>query len=223
LHRGGGHADLRWMTRSATSNGHAPFAASALCLGFVTLAGGAHALESQPVSARSGNETLFACKTVKRAVTMPTAEPGTHRHVGGIRVTADMPGNIALALDSLTGTMTLFIANEGKTPAAFPLSDVQQSSSPPSGASGKSDTIVRGKSGHATLTLFVRYSPVEAPFAAIRVDNVWSFLLTCGPKGYSAPTVKGGSHTITNIFGLRYDGLAAALTDEPQWPDQTPP
>ena len=195
-------------------------AATLVLLGFVTSSIPSSA--SDRIPQQSASRTLFACSLARDSVAWPTLESARRGLAPQARLEDRVPRKMVLNLSS-TGTMTWVIWFKGRPATALALTDLEQTNSPGSGAGGRADTIVRGKSGRAVLTLFVSYSSAEALFAALRVDSGSRTLLTCDDGGYSAPVAKGGSHLTTSIFGLHYDDLARAMTDEPEWPDTPPP
>jgi hypothetical protein len=176
----------------------------------------------------STGQTIFFCKTDKIYDPWSSgAGRKRQQHGGSPSRSRAIKGTITLKLDPTTRLMTLFVDYTGEPKRAYPLSEVRQVNSPGSGASFKADTTIEGRSGQTVFTLFAEYDNANTyrdaeahGDASLQVDRGRSFLLACGPKGYSSRRVTAGSGVAgwTSIYTLEYDGLAKDLEDPPEWP-----
>lgn len=164
-------------------------------------------------------QTLFRCSTDRR-VTLRASGDGASKQSYSISGRQAASGDVRLIIDTNSRAMTLFIRSRGEPTRAYVLTDVEQGSSLGSGASGKADTTIRGKSGDNIFTLFAGYDNRGADTdAALQVNGPNTFLLACAGGQYSAPTVNGlGRVGASNIYVLSADGLAREMKELPDGP-----
>ena len=125
-----------------------------------------------------------------------------------------------LLINANTHAITLLVNLGGGPSRAYALSDVEQGSSAGSGAGGRADTVIRGRSGASVFTLFAGYDTNGFDHeAAIQAGGRNSFLLACDDDPYQAPQATGmGRFGSTNIYVLSADGLAKEMKELPGEP-----
>ena len=175
---------------------------------------------TETASPPAKTQTLFACRTDRLFKPLPSTDKTSDQgHAFGGRRAVN--GDVRLAVATDTRTIRLFIRTAGEARREYVLKDVEQGSSLGSGAGGRADTVIRGRSGSSVFTLFAEYENNGADHeAALQIDGRSPVLLVCDGDQYLAPQVKGfGRFGTNNIYVLRGDELANGLQDLPDWPE----
>ena len=178
---------------------------------------GAVARSERASVATAPQQMLFRCHT-DRLLALRRSDDGRQSFAASGRRT--IPGEVRLTVNADTRAMTFLVQLGGGPRRAHALVDVEQGSSPGSGAGGRADTTIRGKSGDSVFTLFAGYDNNGFDHdASLQVEGRNSFLLVCDDDGYQAPLAKRMGHFgSTNIYALSADGLAKELKDLPAKP-----
>lgn len=129
-------------------------------------------------------------------------------------------GDMRLAIDVHSRTITLSVRYSGMPAKAYVLGDIEQGNTPLSGASGHLGTVIRGKSGDQVFTLFAEEAlQADEKYAVLQVDGPKNLLLSCNDEHYLDPSAKGlGRFGSIDIYGLSGDGLAKELKELPAMP-----
>jgi hypothetical protein len=111
---------------------------------------------------------------------------------------------VQLSVDAARRAVTLSIRTQGEQARSYVLRDVEQGSSPGSGASHKADTVIRGRSGGTIFTLFASYDNDGADQdAALQVEGRTAVLLTCAGGQYRVgDAMPMNGLGLTNIYTL---------------------
>jgi len=162
----------------------------------------------------TSTKTIFYCRTNRLFRPKPAIDgaPSPRNEAG-----AGQPinGDIRLTLDVGASTMTLFVRSTGSGRRAYPLKDVAQGSSLGSGAGGRADTTIRGKSGGDIFTLSASYENNGATQEAeLQIVGRTTVDLVCGDGQFQSPRAIGiGRYGSTGIFTLSADGVAKETKD----------
>ena len=165
------------------------------------------------------SQTLFRCETDQLLLLRPSNDGSEERPYSLIARRA-INGDVRLTIDA-TGTMTLSVRTDSLSTRRHVLRNVEQGSTPGSGAGGWADSTIKGDSEGKVFTLFAGYDNNGADVdAALLVAGRSTVLLVCRGGRYSADGVKGfGRYGSSSIYTLSYDGLARQMTDLPVEPD----
>jgi hypothetical protein len=111
----------------------------------------------------------------------------------------------------------LILRTKGGPTRRYALNGVGQVSSGGSGAGGRAETTIRGKSAGGDFTLFAEYDNNGFDHdAALLMEGPAPIVLRCGEPQYSAPTVRGpGRYASTNIYTLAADGFVMKIEELP--------
>lgn len=190
-----------------------------LALSAVAIGGRAFArAEKTTIAAKT--QTLFRCQTDQLFELRPSGD-GASEPRYAVSARRAVKGDVSLTVDVDSRGMTLFVQSGGGPRRAYVLTNVEQGSSPGSGAGGRADTTIRGTSAGNVFTLFAGYDSNGFDHeAALLVAGRNTSFLTCGEPQYSAPQVRGvGRFGSTNIYVLSADGLAQEMKALPIEPD----
>lgn len=197
------------------------FASLLFAIFILPAAGGSDGAVARPerASVATAAQMLFGCHT-DRLLTLRRSDDSRSEQSFAVSGRRAIPGEVRLTINTDTRAMTLLVQLRGKPRHAYALSDVEQGGSPGSGAGGRADTTIRGRSGDSVFTLFAGYDSNGIDHdASLQVEGRNSFLLTCDDDQYLAPPAKGmGRFGSTSIYVLSADGLAKELKELPVEP-----
>jgi hypothetical protein len=131
-------------------------------------------------------------------------------------------GEVQLSIDTGRQAVMLSIRAEGAPAHTYVLRDVEQGSSPGSGTSHRADTVIRGRSGDATFTLFASYENGDDEDAALQVEGRAATLLVCAGGRYRVGNAvpRDGQGISTNIYTLGWrSGWAVPMRSLPAEPE----
>ena len=197
--------------------------ASRLFATFILAAAGGsdHAVaRTKTFSVETAEQTLFSCH-IDRVLTLRASAGSESEQSYAVSSRRTVSGDVRLLINANTHAITLLV-DLGRGPShEYALSDVEQGSSAGSGAGGKADTVIRGRSGDSVFTLFAWYDTNGFDHeASLQAEGRNSLLVACDDDPYQAPQATGmGRFGSTNIYVLSADGLAKEMKDLPGEPD----
>lgn len=189
-----------------------------LPLSVLVIAGGAHS-EARKTAIAPNSQMLFKCKTDYLFLLPRFSDQKADEQSYPLLGRRDSKGEILLSVDSKTHALTLSLQLGDRPLRKYVLRKVEQGSSGGSGAGGRADTAIRGRSAGKVFTLFAEYENFSDEHAQLMIEGRTTSLITCANGHYDTSVAEGVGRYGAGVYTLSADGLAQKMKKLPAEPD----